>query len=262
MPIANGIVYTPENTGGLSIINGVPATEHNGLHLVQGSRIIESTSDWPSFPGWTEVDPGSDIVLSDETAFDSAMTITTGFQTNNANISVDLPAAWNNAYGDWNIRFEFNGYDHTASRFIGIGVGSAAKPYTGGPGSLVTDGADFALWAFHADDSGAIEGIITIEWTDVGWAQGGWNGENYPPDKTDTPAVYYCEIARESGVVYIRVYSDSSYTTQLGVDAISNAVGAGWSVDKLIVVAQLVNAAASPQDAHVKFISVTPNPWS
>ncbi len=42
--IGNGIVYTPENDDGLVIVNGVPATEHNGSHFINGVRVVEAVA--------------------------------------------------------------------------------------------------------------------------------------------------------------------------------------------------------------------------
>lgn len=254
--IVNGAKIVIPSLNQRHIINGVPQTAFEGIEIINGVP-KSSLGTWPSFAGWTEVDPNSAIILSDSSAFDSEMTFNDDFQGSSASVIVSLPTAWDNDLGDWNMRFEFAGYSHTGNRSLVVGVADATKEYTGGAGSLNTDGDNFALWGFRG---GASDWIITQEYINsgIGWDTLGWSGE---VGAKNTPDVYYQEIARESGIIYMRSYDDSSYTTQLGVDAVSNAVGAGFSVDRILI-AGFHLTGTGDMDAFLKFTSITPNPFT
>ncbi len=254
--LVNGAKIVIPSLNQRHIINGVPQTAFEGIEIINGVP-KSSLGTWPSFGGWTEVDPSSGITLSDASAFDSEMTFGNDFQGQSASVVISLPDTWNNAFGDWNLRFEFAGYDHSANRFVMVGVTDATKQYTGGAGSLATDADNYALWGFRGSGTGwiATQEFINVG---VGWDTTGWSGET--PAK-DSPNVYYQELARESDILYMRSYDDASYTTQLGVDAVSNALGAGFSVDRIIV-AGFHLTLTGDQDAWVKFTSITPNPFT
>lgn len=235
----------------IAIINGVPQTAPQGIESINGA-LKSALSTWPNFPGWTESDSGNNIAWGDISAFDSDITISTGFQANDAYAHVQPGASFFS--GDWEIKFEFGGYDHTAVEAIFIGVAAASKPRSGAGTSLAADGDDYFLFDFRGAGADWIAAGYSAE---AGMAAGGWIGETPARDK---PNVYYGRMYVTSNVGYVEVYSDSGFTSQLGSTAQTNSLAA-QTFDRILITSQ-DTSGSSNNDGHIKMISLTPNPWS
>ncbi len=263
MSINNGIVYTPENTGGHSIINGVPATEHNGLHLVQGSRIIEATEIWPNFTVWTETDPNSVLSLDDASIFNATLT-QDGDPGNNGICRVTADAG--SAY--WDGAFTMR-WRHQIQRYIGNWQNY--NHYTTLSASLY-DAKDLG------DTAGKLIGMSPNEdspfdTTNFDGLECYGDGSSVDPLDNASPIGsvlnewLYLEMYRSATLFGYKVFRESEWDSN-GWDGtpvvdLSQAINAATDAYRYItLVGHWSNSAYGNQKILYQMISITPNPWA
>lgn len=246
MPIVNGVVYTPRNNNGLSIINGVPATKHNGLHLISGVRRLSG------FPGWTENDTSGIITVDDASKFDAVWTI--DGQHNGALHRIYVDAGLAYWTGDFVaiVKNKIVSYsDNTAEMWFGLSQTNDIDVGTW----LV--GAKYALLMTHKDVAGNTKGTFSATEINNGSSDAKSPAASWTSDE-DT--YVWCKYYRTGSNVGMAIYSDEQMTTLLG--SAQEAVISGTPAYRYIyMLVPYASAGTAVANQISQLISITPNPW-
>jgi hypothetical protein len=207
MPIASGVIYTPENDNGLAIVNGVPATEHNGLHLAQGVRVTESEFEWTESDALGRITvPSAELgiftfVGQGKTGGDHWVV--------HPNTGADY---WN---GDWEIKFRFreNNDDLGTEPWMRMCI-TTELAHTGGaaPGSV--DGIHLSMFTANSNE----DYYFQVNEYGTGGQQTMFSLTG-GPGYSNPIADLYCKFYRSGNTIGLTTYSDSGYSSQVAADS-------------------------------------------